>query len=242
MDILYSVIIPAFNEENWLPKTLPRLKAAMATCRVPGEIIVVDNNSSDNTPRIAIEHGARVIFEPHNQISCARNTGARAARGRYFIFLDADTILTADLLTTALDSLAGGACCGGGARVASLETPQAVVRHSLNLWNRLSRAFHLAAGCFIYCLRQGFEEAGGFSEKVYASEEIGFSRKLQAWGKSKGLKFQIIANPPIITSARKLRWFSPIQLVLLLLITFCPMALRLRPLCSFWYRRPTKNK
>lgn len=241
MDVLYSVIIPAFNEENWLPQTLPRLKAAMATCRVPGEIIVVDNNSSDNTPRIAIEHGARIIFEPHNQISRARNTGARAAKGRYFIFLDADTVLPAGLLAAALDNLAGGACCGGGALVTSLETPQAVVQRSMDLWNRLSRAFHLAAGCFIYCLRQGFEEAGGFSEKVYASEEIWFSRKLKAWGESKGLKFQIIATPPIITSARKLRWFSPIQLVLLLLITFCPMALRLRPLCSFWYRRPTKK-
>ena len=242
MDVLYSIIIPAFNEENWLPQILPRLKAAMATCKAPGEIIVVDNNSSDNTPRIALEHGARIIFEPYNQISRARNTGARAARGRYFIFLDADTLLPAGLLTAALDNLAGGACCGGGALVSSLETPQAIVRHSMNLWNRFSRAFHLAAGCFIYCLRQGFEETGGFSEKVYASEEIWFSRKLKAWGKSKGLKFKIITNPPIITSARKLQWFSPLQLVLLSLITFFPMALRLRPLCSFWYRRPMKNK
>ena len=47
--ISYSVIIPAYNEESFLPGTLAGLKSAMATVQLPGEIIVVDNDSTDNT-------------------------------------------------------------------------------------------------------------------------------------------------------------------------------------------------
>ncbi|MFC1815792.1 glycosyltransferase [Thermodesulfobacteriota bacterium] len=235
------MIIPAFNEETLLPKTIVGLKASMAACGLPGEVIVVDNNSTDKTSQIAKEYGARVIFEPQNQISRSRNTGAKVARGDYFIFLDADTIPPPGLLKAALNNLESGTCCGGGAQVSSAETPHPLVRNTMNLWNRFSQKFGLAAGCFIYCLRHGFEQVGGFSEKVYASEEIWFSRNLKAWGKSRGLMFQIIPNPPVITSARKFKWSSPLQLALLLLIILCPVALRYRSLCSFWYTRPSKR-
>lgn len=238
MDIQYSVIIPAYNEENWLPQTLISLKAAMADSGLAGEIIVVDNNSTDKTAQIAVAQGARVIFERRNQISRARNAGAGAARGKYFIFLDADTLLPPDLLKTALNNLESGTCCGGGAWVSSIEPHPLAVRRSIDMWNRLSRAFNWAAGCFIYCLRQGFEAVGGFSEKVYASEEIWFSRQLRAWGKSRGLTFRIIKHPPIVTSVRKLNWFTPRQAVLLIVIMLFPLALRSRLLCSFWYSRP----
>jgi len=86
MTICYSIIIPAYNEEDWLSRTLSALDEAMGTLSLRGEVIVVDNNSSDRTPQIARQHNARVVFEPVNQISRARNTGARAAKGRYFIF------------------------------------------------------------------------------------------------------------------------------------------------------------
>ena len=241
MDIKYSVIIPAYNEENWLPQTLTSLKKAMSASSLPGEIIVVDNNSTDRTAQIAAEQGARIIFERRNQISRARNAGAGAARGDYMIFLDADTLLSPGLLKNALKNLESGTCSGGGAWVSPLEPPPVAVQHSINLWNRLSRAFDWAAGCFIYSLRQGFEATGGFSEKVYASEEIWFSRQLRAWGKQRGLTFKIIKHPPIVTSVRKLNWFTPRQAVLLIVILLFPLALRSRLLCSFWYSRPGKK-
>jgi len=241
MEVTYSVIIPAYNEKNWLPQTLTSLNTAMAICDLAGEIIVVDNNSTDETPRIAAAHGARVLFERRNQISRARNAGAGAARGDYLVFLDADTLLPPGLLQTALKNLESNACCGGGAWVSSLEPPPAAVQLSINLWNRLAHAFDWAAGCFIYTLRQGFDAVGGFSEKVYASEEIWFSRQLRAWGKSKGLTFRIIKHPPIVTSVRKLNWFTPRQAVLLIFIILFPLALRSRLLCSFWYARPIQK-
>ena len=99
--------------------------------------------------------------------------------------------------------------------------------------------FGFAAGCFIYCLKEGFEAVDGFSEKVYASEEIWFSQKLQSWGKKRNMDFRIITAPAIITSGRKLEWFSPFRLVIpALVLTMFPFLLRFRSFCSHWYYRP----
>jgi|GEM_PF-5627576 len=115
--VVYSVIIPAYNEQVWLTRSLPALREAMHGLPWEGEVIVVDNNSTDQTAQVAREHGARVVFEPRNQISRARNAGARVARGRYLVFLDADTYLSRQLLQTALRNLDERTCCGGGALV-----------------------------------------------------------------------------------------------------------------------------
>ena len=239
MKIIYSVIIPAYNEAAWLPDTLSFLNRSMASFSIPGEVIVVDNNSTDRTAKIAREWGARVIFEPFNQISRARNVGGRIAKGEYLIFLDADTFLSRNLLKIALNNLSKGRCCGGGARVSFHEAVPKFVRGALGFWNRCSKAFGVAAGCFVYCLRQGFEDVGGFSEQVYASEEIWFSRELKSWGKKRGMQFHVIADPPILTSNRKLQWFSLPQMILILFICLFPFIFRSRSLCAFWYRRPS---
>ena len=63
-----------------------------------GEVLVVDNNSSDQTASVAKSQKVKVVFEPINQISRARNTGARSARGRFLVFLDADTQISFELL------------------------------------------------------------------------------------------------------------------------------------------------
>ena len=85
----YSIVIPAYNEEELLPRTLHALAAAMATTDLLGEVVVTDNNSTDATAAVAAAHGARVVFEPINQISRARNCGAAAALGDFLIFVDA---------------------------------------------------------------------------------------------------------------------------------------------------------
>ena len=94
----YSIVLPAYNEAALLPATLARLQEAMAGIALRGEIVVCDNNSTDATPELARAAGASVVFEPVNQISRARNTGARAARGRFLVFVDADTLVPGSLL------------------------------------------------------------------------------------------------------------------------------------------------
>jgi glycosyltransferase involved in cell wall biosynthesis len=230
----YSVIVPAYNEEAWLARSLPALKAAMDRVETPGKLIVVDNNSADRTAQVAREQGAAVVFEPVNQISRARNAGARVAEGRYLIFVDADTVVPPELLEAALRNLNGGGCVGGGARIDFCEPCPPSARRFLAVWDWISVRFRLAAGSFVYCRRDAFEEVGGFSQKVYASEEIWLSRGLKAWGKKRGLDFRIIAEPPVSTSARKVSLRNTPAFFL----TLIPFAVCSRRLCFYWYRRP----
>lgn len=237
MTATYSIIIPAYNEEQLLGQSLSAVKAAMAAVEMPGEAIVVDNNSSDRTAHVAEAHDVTVVFEPINQISRARNTGARSASGKYFIFLDADTVLSAELLQLVLAKLTSGTCCGGGALVAFDNPIPWYYRWIPKIWNRLAVRYRLAAGCFMYCSREGFEEVGGYSEKVYASEEIGISRRLKRWGTSRGLAFEVITQPSILTSSRKMEDRPIRNLLAFCFVLAFPFAVRYRCLSRLWYYR-----
>ena len=87
---LVSVVIPAYNEEKGILKTLSSLSDMKTD--YPTEIIVVDNNSSDNTKAIVTRAGARYIFEGRPGVENARNAGLEHAKGTYVISGDADTI------------------------------------------------------------------------------------------------------------------------------------------------------
>lgn len=242
MSIDYSIIIPAYNEEDMLENTITHLKEAMATVSLNGEIVVTDNNSTDLTAEIAKSAAATVVFESINQISRARNAGAKQAIGRYFIFVDADTIVPPALLQNALNNLESGKCCGGGATVTSNDAPL-FVKGALAYWNLTSRTFGLAAGCFVYARRDDFESSGGFSEKVYATEEVWFSIVLKRKARKYKRKFRIINKPKVITSGRKLVWFSySYQSILLLIIFIFPFVTRFKWVCGYWYKRPKQDK
>src|SRR5690348_10368111 len=89
-----SIIVPAFNEEKLLPRSLAAIRKAASAFERNGietELVVCDNNSTDRTAAVARENGAIVAFEPINQISRARNGGARIATGDWLVFVDADS-------------------------------------------------------------------------------------------------------------------------------------------------------
>ena len=239
----YSIIIPAFNEEEELPETLDALRKAQAGLRWTGELVVTDNNSTDKTAAVAETAGARVVFESINQISRARNAGANIARGNWLVFVDADTRISAELLHTALLSLDSGSVAGGGALVSFDQPIRGFARLALNSWNFLSRTAKLAAGSFLFVRRDVFFAVGGFSEEVYAGEEVILSRAVRRYGKRHGLSFQIIKDPPVSTSARKLRWYSPHRIFFMVLFhALLPFSVRSRRACGFWYRRPKPSE
>jgi lipopolysaccharide/colanic/teichoic acid biosynthesis glycosyltransferase/GT2 family glycosyltransferase len=86
-DARISVIVPAYNATRLLPVCLAALNRQ--TC-LPGEIIVVDDGSTDDTAEQARCCGARVLCQPNQGPAAARNAGARAARGDLLLFTDAD--------------------------------------------------------------------------------------------------------------------------------------------------------
>jgi glycosyltransferase involved in cell wall biosynthesis len=231
----YSIIIPAYNEEDFLDKTLASVKDAQSVLRQrSGEVIVVDNNSTDRTAQIARDLGADVVFEPVNQISRARNAGARKAAGKYLIFLDADTMLSPELLVKSIELLESGAIVGGGTIVDNAQVDLFREILLINLWNFISRCRNLAAGLFLFCLRDAWRDVGGFDETVYIAEELIFSKQLKKWGKKRKLKFQIL-DIPIETSWRKYQWFDYKTLVVSL--SFGWFFKKNKEKCHIWYDR-----
>ena len=232
----YSVIIPAYNEAQQLARTLPAIRAAMAQLQQRGELIVVDNNSSDATAEVARAHGATVVFEPVNQIAKARNAGVSAATSDAFIFVDADTTPDAELLRQAVALMLDDRAIGGGG-IVEMDSPVPwTVRLVLGFWNTVSRWFRLSAGCFFFCQREGFEASGGFPESVYASEEIWLGRKLRRLGRQQGKPMTILREPTVKTSARKTDQTFRVAAMMILFMVF-PFAVRYRSLCGYWYKR-----
>lgn len=87
--IALSVVVAAYNEEAYIGRAVDSLLAQ--DFALPYEIIVVDNNSSDDTAKVAKSHGAKVIFEPKQGVCYARQTGTEAAKGEIVVSTDADT-------------------------------------------------------------------------------------------------------------------------------------------------------
>lgn len=234
----YSIIIPAYNEEKYLPATLEAVKEAMSSIKLSGEVIVVDNNSTDKTAEIANSNGAVVVFEGYNQISRARNKGAESAQGKYLIFLDADTILPKYLLQRTLDNLMNKNYCGGGVTV-NFDVPQdKFITAFMHFWNYVSAKRSLAAGSYLYVLKECYDAVGGFNEKLYAGEEIWFSRKCIKWGSRNNKVFKVIDDIKIITSARKMEMFSTFRLYSsMIFFMLFPFAIRFRSLCFIWYKK-----
>ena len=205
-----SVVIPAFNEEKLLGATLRSLQAAGAAFGDRGwdmEIVVCDNISTDGTAGLARAAGARVVFEPVNQISRARNTGAAAAGGQWLVFVDADSRPTRELFAEVAGAIQAGRCLAGGCTMRMDE------RHFLGdcgtgLWNLVSRILKWTAGSFIFCEAAAFRKIGGFSLELFASEEIDLSRRLKKLARQEGKKVVILHRHPLLTSARKLTLYT----------------------------------
>jgi len=233
----YSIVVPAFNEEAQLPRTLPAMLEAMRGVDAAGELIVVDNNSSDATAKVAEEHGATVVFEPVNMIAKARNAGAQAASAPVLIFVDADTTPSAQLISAALEALSEPDCVGGGAVVELDPPPNWPTRRLAGCWNLASRVMGYPAGCFFFCRRDAFDAVEGFNETLYASEEIWLARRLKRWGRAQPTRMRMrVLTEPIVTSSRKMN-NGPKMYGMLLLMCLFPFAVRFKGLCGYWYKR-----
>jgi glycosyltransferase involved in cell wall biosynthesis len=204
-----SFVVPAHNEQNYLPATLEQLNRIAAKLLVDFEVIVVNDASTDSTSQIASESGARVIDVDLRNIGAVRNAGAKEARFDWIVFVDADTIVPEKTLLGSLKALSKGAV-GGGAFV-SLDQIQPIGWLKMGLYYAVSLLWQTcgrwAAGCYMFCRKDAFEFFGGFDEQYFAAEELFFSVELKRLG-----KFQLIRSP-VVTSSRKFYNYSSSQLL-----------------------------
>lgn len=101
---LLSLVVPVYNVAPYLPRCLESLAALDPPA---DEIIVVDDGSTDDCPRILADFASRlpqmrIIRQENGGLSAARNTGLDAARGKYLAFVDSDDFVTVDAYAEAL--------------------------------------------------------------------------------------------------------------------------------------------
>lgn len=234
-----SVVVPAFNEAKLIESCLDSIAVSLAQAGLrPAEfeIRVVDNDSTDDTAARATARGARVVHEPIRQIARARNRGARDARGQWLLFVDADSWPSADLMRHMLGRMASPQVAGGGALV-TMPDRSWLTRMGVGGWNFLARALGWACGAFIFCRRDAFHAIGGFDERLFVGEEIGFSRRLKRYARDHGQRTVILKHHPLMTSARKLQLYGPADFLAggLRFLRHPVRFFRDPSLCSMWY-------
>ncbi|WP_254769205.1 glycosyltransferase [Salinilacihabitans rarus] len=173
-DPVVSFVVPARNEAAYLRGTLSSL-AALDTA-YGYEAVVVDGNSTDATPEIAREYGARVVAGDGDGVASARNRGAERAAGEWLAFVDADTAVRANYLTAMLGFVeaegmeaASSYCRITGPRRGKLV--EATINH---VFSRLRRP--VLPGFNFFVRRGTFEAAGGFPD--VPNEDTALSREL----------------------------------------------------------------
>jgi glycosyltransferase involved in cell wall biosynthesis len=201
-----SVIIPAFDEERYLPATLRAVENSALVLRlrdrVSTEVIVIDNNSTDATAKVARSLGARVLAESVHNIARVRNRGATVALGKVLVFLDADTYMPAELLQR-IHQLFSTPGCVGGAVDTEYRPKKRSVRVYLSLWRMLGRAIGMAQGATQFCLRDTFTALGGYDESMFMGEDVDFYARMRRYARQVGGNIRFVDEIKVIPSCRR---------------------------------------
>jgi len=192
-----SIVIPTFNEEKLLPFLLESIKKQKG---IETEIIVADNNSTDNTRNIAIAFGAKVV--DGGLPAKARNNGAKAVSTEVILFLDADVILPApDFLKKTLYEFnkndLGIATCEFYPM--SEKTIDRLFHKAANFYLKKTHTLmpHIPGFC-IFVRKNIHEEINGFDESLKLAEDHDYAQRA-----SKISKFGFLKSYPIIVSVRR---------------------------------------
>jgi glycosyltransferase involved in cell wall biosynthesis len=201
-----SIIIPAFNEERFLPATLRHVHQAAEHLEVVPdrrvEIIVVDNASSDRTAEIALASGAKVIAVPEHNIAQVRNAGANAAAGDLLIFLDADTLIPEVALSRIVQAMQDRACLGGAVDI-DYRPARTSIRVYLRLWRLIGLTLGMAQGALQFCRRDAFWTLRGYDETIYMGEDVDFYGRLNKLAKGRGQHLRFLRDIQVVASCRR---------------------------------------
>lgn len=109
-EVLVSVVMPCLNEADGVGICVEKALRAIEKMGVPGEVIVVDNGSTDGSPEIAARVGARVVHERRRGYGAAYLRGFQEARGKYLVIGDADDTYDFADIARFVEPLESGRC------------------------------------------------------------------------------------------------------------------------------------
>ncbi|MFC1896787.1 glycosyltransferase [Thermodesulfobacteriota bacterium] len=199
-----SVIIPAHNEEAYLPRLLETVAEARKRYQYGTdavEVIVVDNASTDATGAIATEKGATVVHEPRRIIAAVRNTGARIAQGLYLAFVDADSQIHAETFNAIERRLSHEGTVGGATGVRlDRWSPGIFITYAVIV--AMVWITRMDTGV-VFTRRDDFDEVGGYNEKRRVAEDVEFLEALRHLGGGRGQRLVRATEAKAIASTRK---------------------------------------
>ena len=202
----FSILIPARDEEKYLPGCLESIKTAAEPFPDQVEIIVALNRCTDRTEAIALEYRAKVVRDEQKNLAKIRNSAAKAATGDIIVTIDADSRMSRNMLVEIDRLLKTERHIGGGVMVWPERwslgiVVTAFILSAIMLWHRVS-------GGLFWCMREDFEAIGGFNEGYVSVEDLDFAKRLKAYGRTKGKRFKTITKAHIVTSCRKFDIFG----------------------------------
>jgi GT2 family glycosyltransferase len=170
---------------------------------VPGEVevVVALTRCTDGTEAVAKSAGAKTVVEGARNMAKIRNAGARAATGEILLTIDADSVMSPNMLQVIDERLSSGKYIGGGVAIIPERWSLGIIASALLLIPLLLR--HRISGGLFWLRREDFQAIGGFDEGFVSVEDVDFARRLKAHGRSKGKRFGHVFKAHILTSCRK---------------------------------------
>ncbi|HKQ78544.1 MAG TPA: glycosyltransferase [Blastocatellia bacterium] len=235
-----SVIVPAYNEEQYLPETLERIDKASSIAACPSEIIVVDNDSRDGTKRIAESFGAKVFLEKEHNIAKVRNTGAKNSNGDVLIFIDADTLVPETLFQKITAAMENEKCFGGAVAVEYEDFERKWMKYYLLGWKFWGTVFNMAQGAAQFCSKTVFERLGGYDQTIFMGEDVEFYWRLSKYARRNNGSLRFVKHPKVKTSSRRFDKMSLWKTFLLTHPIFIRLTWRKMSFWKDWYEKAVR--
>jgi len=205
----FSIIIPAYNEEKFLPRLLDSIEIARSKYsggRDQIEVIVADNSSTDRTAEVAQARGARVVTISKRRIAAARNGGARAASGEILCFIDADSAVHPESFEAIDRAMKTGRYIWGVTGFV-LERKSFALLLTYVLMIPMVFVTGLDSG-LSFCRREDFESVGGYDESRMYAEDVILPLALRRLGRERGQKTTRLPQVKALGSTRKFDQFG----------------------------------
>jgi len=187
--MLVSIIITTKNEERNIENCLKSI-IRQDFSRAEAEIIVVDNDSTDKTKEIARRYTEKV-FDRGPERSAQRNFGVQKSSGEYILYMDADMILSRDVIKNCVSKIESDS------ELAGLYISEKI--RGKGFWGKVrnfERSFYdgTVIDAVRFVKKEIFIETGGFDENLTGPEDWDFDKKIRKKGRAELIKTPIFHN------------------------------------------------
>lgn len=193
-----SIIIPTYNEEEFLPDLLTSIQRQYFDDL---EVIIADANSVDKTREIAESFGCKIV--PGGLPSVGRNNGAKEAKGELLLFLDADSVLSNNYISSAIEEFELHNLGIAITQIVPLEKGfinQMTHEFANYMTKQISHIKPHGAGCYgILTYKSLHEKVNGFDENLDFGEDTDYIERV-----AKVSRFKVLENPRLLISTRRL--------------------------------------